>query len=143
MSKPAKKLKAVPTFHSDEEAGAFWMSHDTAEYFDLSKAQPVRFAKLRPSTTTISLRLPQAMLEELRVLANERDVLLDVDRRGEGGYTALHWAVRSGSVPCCQAISGDGGIKPQHKGQKPKHTPFHFAPPPSPSSGSSTMGVLR
>jgi predicted DNA binding CopG/RHH family protein len=74
MSKPAKKLRAVPTFHSDEEAGAFWMSHDTAEYFDLSKAQPVRFAKLRPSTTTISLRLPQAMLEELRVLANERDV---------------------------------------------------------------------
>lgn len=74
MSKPAKKLKAVPKFRSDEEAGAFWMSHDAAEYLDLGKAQPVRFAKLRPSTATISLRLPQAMLEELRVLANERDV---------------------------------------------------------------------
>ncbi|WKW13523.1 BrnA antitoxin family protein [Pseudogemmatithrix spongiicola] len=74
MSKPAKKLKAVPKFRSDVEAGAFWMSHDAAEYLDLSKAQPVRFAKLRPSTATISLRLPQAMLEELRVLANEKDV---------------------------------------------------------------------
>jgi predicted DNA binding CopG/RHH family protein len=74
MPKSAKKLKAVPEFRSDEEAGAFWMSHDAAEYLELSKAQPVRFAKLRPSTATISLRLPQAMLEELRVLANERDV---------------------------------------------------------------------
>jgi predicted DNA binding CopG/RHH family protein len=74
MPKPAKKLKTIPKFRSGEEAGAFWMSHDAAEYLDLSKAQPVRFAKLRPSTATISLRLPQAMLEELRVLANERDV---------------------------------------------------------------------
>lgn len=74
MPKPARKLKVVPKFRSDAEAGAFWMSHDAAEYLDLSKAQPVRFAKLRPSTATISLRLPQAMLEELRVLANERDV---------------------------------------------------------------------
>lgn len=74
MPKSVKKLKAVPKFRSDEEAGAFWMSHDAAEYLDLGQAQPVRFAKLRPSTATISLRLPQSMLEELRVLANERDV---------------------------------------------------------------------
>ena len=74
MSKLAKKLKVIPKFRSDEEAGAFWLSHDATEYLDLSKAEPVRFAKLRPSTATISLRLPQAMLEELRVLANERDV---------------------------------------------------------------------
>ena len=74
MPKPAKKLKAVPKFRSHEEAGDFWMSHDTTEYLDWSKAQKVRFPRLRPSTATISLRLPQAMLEELRVLANERDV---------------------------------------------------------------------
>lgn len=74
MPKSAKKLKAVPKFRSHEEAGEFWMSHDTTEYLDWSKAQPIRFPKLRPSTATISLRLPQAMLEELRVLANERDV---------------------------------------------------------------------
>ena len=74
MPKPAKKFKTVPKFRSHEEAGAFWMAHDTTEYLDWSKARPVRFTKLRPSTATISLRLPQAMLDELRVLANERDV---------------------------------------------------------------------
>lgn len=74
MSKPAKKLKPIPKFRSHEEAGEFWMAHDTTEYLDWSKAQKARFPKLRPSTATISLRLPQAMLEELRVLANERDV---------------------------------------------------------------------
>ena len=74
MPKPAKKLKSIPKFRSHEEAGEFWMSHDTTEYLDWSKAVKLRFSKLRPSTATISLRLPQAMLEELRVLANARDV---------------------------------------------------------------------
>jgi predicted DNA binding CopG/RHH family protein len=74
MRKSAKKLKPVPKFRSHEEAGEFWMSHDTTAYLDWSNAQKVRFTRLRPSTATISLRLPQAMLEALRVLANERDV---------------------------------------------------------------------
>jgi predicted DNA binding CopG/RHH family protein len=74
MPKSAKKLKPIPKFRSHEEAGEFWMTHDTTEYVDWSKAQQVRFTKLRPSTATISLRLPQGMLDELRVLANERDV---------------------------------------------------------------------
>ena len=74
MSKPAKALKPIPKFRSDEEAGEFWMTHDTTEYFDWSKAQRVQFPKLRPSTTTISLRLPQGMLDELRILANQQDV---------------------------------------------------------------------
>ena len=74
MPKVAKKLKPIPKFRSHDEAGEFWMTHDTTEYLDWSKAQPLRFTKLRPSTATISLRLPQGMLDELRVLANERDV---------------------------------------------------------------------
>jgi predicted DNA binding CopG/RHH family protein len=74
MPKLAKKLKPIPKFRSHEEAGEFWMTHDTTEYLDWSNAQPLRFTKLRPSTATISLRLPQGMLDELRVLANERDV---------------------------------------------------------------------
>ena len=74
MSKPAKALKPIPKFRSDEEAGEFWLTHDTTEYFDWSKAQRVQFPKLRPSTTTISLRLPQGMLDELRILANQQDV---------------------------------------------------------------------
>jgi predicted DNA binding CopG/RHH family protein len=74
MTKRAKKLKPVPVFKSDEEAGEFWMTHDTTEYLDWSKARRVTFPNLRPSTATISLRLPQGLLNELRILANERDV---------------------------------------------------------------------
>ena len=74
MTKRAKKLKPIPVFKSDEEAGEFWMTHDTTEYFDWSKARRIAFPNLRPSTATISLRLPQGLLNELRTLANERDV---------------------------------------------------------------------
>ena len=74
MSKPPKKLKPIPRFRSHEEAGEFWMTHDTTEYLDWSKAKRIRFPKLRPSTATISLRLPKALLDDLRSLANQRDV---------------------------------------------------------------------
>ncbi len=76
MSKRAKqmKLKPIPKFASDEEAGAFWMTHDTTDYIDWSKGRKVSFPNLKPSTQTISLRLPLGMLDELRALANERDV---------------------------------------------------------------------
>ena len=74
MTKRAKKLKPIPAFKSDEEAGEFWITHDTTEYFDWSKARRISFPNLRPSTATISLRLPQGLLNELRTLANERDV---------------------------------------------------------------------
>ncbi len=69
-----KALKPIPVFKSDEEAGEFWMTHDTTEYMDWSKARRVTFPNLKPSTTTISLRLPQGLLDQLRILANERDV---------------------------------------------------------------------
>jgi predicted DNA binding CopG/RHH family protein len=74
MTKRAKKLKPIPKFKSDEEAGEFWMTHDTTGYFDWSQARRITFPNLRPSTATISLRLPQSLLNELRILANERDV---------------------------------------------------------------------
>jgi len=96
MSKPVKKLKPIPEFRSHEEAGEFWMTHDTTEYLDWSKAQRVHFPKLRPSTATISLRLPQRMLDELRVLANQQDVpyqsLLKV-------YLAERLAAERGRLP--------------------------------------------
>jgi predicted DNA binding CopG/RHH family protein len=74
MPKPRKKLKPVPSFRSHEEAGEFWMKHDTTEYLDWSEARRVSFPNLRPSTATISLRLPQGLLDDLRALANQRDV---------------------------------------------------------------------
>ena len=69
-----KKLKPVPRFRSEAEERAFWESHDTADYFDLSKAQRVRFPNLKPSTSSISLRLPQDLLERIKIAANRRDV---------------------------------------------------------------------
>ena len=69
-----KKLKMVPKFHTEAEERAFWESHDTADYFDLSKAQRARFPNLKLSTTAISLRLPQGLLDRIKVAANKRDV---------------------------------------------------------------------
>jgi predicted DNA binding CopG/RHH family protein len=68
------KLKTVPKFRSEAEERIFWESHDTADYFDLSKAQRTRFPNLKLSTTAISLRLPQGLLDRIKIAANKRDV---------------------------------------------------------------------
>jgi predicted DNA binding CopG/RHH family protein len=65
---------ALPHFTSEAEERAFWQEQDSAEYVDWSKAERIRLPNLKPSTTTISLRLPAGMLDELKVLANQRDV---------------------------------------------------------------------
>lgn len=69
-----KHPKAIPTFRSEDEEREFWATADSTEYFDWSKARRAVFPNLKPSTATISLRLPQGMLDELKVLANQRDV---------------------------------------------------------------------
>lgn len=69
-----KKLKRVPKFANEAAERAFWESHDTADYFDLSKARRVTFPNLKLSTATISLRLPQGTLDRIKVEANKRDV---------------------------------------------------------------------
>jgi len=70
--RPSKK--PIPRFANENEERDFWASHDTVDYFDWSKAVRATFPELKPSTTTISLRVPASMLEELKALANERDV---------------------------------------------------------------------
>ena len=70
----SKKYKTVPKFRSEAEERQFWESHDTADYFDLSKAQRARLPNLKLSTTAISLRLPQGLLDRIKVAANKRDV---------------------------------------------------------------------
>ena len=67
-------MKEIPTFRTEEEEQKFWSEHDSTEYLDRSKARRGVFPNLKPSTKTISLRLPEAMLEELKLLANKRDV---------------------------------------------------------------------
>jgi len=72
MSK--SKLKPIPEFASEAEEQEFWATADTTEYFDWSQARRVVFPKLRPTTTPISMRLPETLLTELKRLANEQDV---------------------------------------------------------------------
>jgi predicted DNA binding CopG/RHH family protein len=69
-----KKLKTVPKFRNEAEERVFWETHDTADYFDLSKAKRVQFPNLKLSTTAISLRLPQGLLDRIKIAANKRDV---------------------------------------------------------------------
>lgn len=64
----------IPKFKNENEERAFWASHDSAGYLDWKKGKRVTFPNLRPSVRSISLRLPESMLEELRSLANKRDV---------------------------------------------------------------------
>jgi predicted DNA binding CopG/RHH family protein len=66
--------KSIPRFKSEDEERAFWTKHDSSVYVDWRKSRQVRFPNLKPSTKTISLRLPESMIEELKVLANKRDV---------------------------------------------------------------------
>ena len=74
MRKPKQALKKTPVFRTEDEEREFWETHDSTEYVDWSKARIVRFLKLRPSSTAISVRLPDTLLTELKLLANERDV---------------------------------------------------------------------
>ena len=69
-----RKKKAIPAFRNEEQEREFWASHDSADYIDWSRAEKVRLPNLRPTTRTISIRLPQPMIERLKVLANKRDV---------------------------------------------------------------------
>jgi predicted DNA binding CopG/RHH family protein len=69
-----KRLKSIPKFRSEAAERQFWETHDSSEYIDWSKAERVRLPNLKPSTTAISLRLPVALLERIKVAANKRDV---------------------------------------------------------------------
>ena len=65
---------AIPEFKSEVEEREFWLTHDSTEFVDWNKAGNAIFANLKPTMKTISLRLPEPMLNNLKVLANERDV---------------------------------------------------------------------
>lgn len=75
MSKPAKtSLKPVPKFASESEERAYWEAHDSTAHLDWSKARKVVMPNLKPTTRTISLRLPQHLLDSIKQAANSRDV---------------------------------------------------------------------
>src|SRR5437879_12145170 len=75
MSKAKRAArKSRPRFANEDEERRFWARHDTADYFDWSRAVRPTLPDLRPSTAAISIRLPVPLLEELKALANDRDV---------------------------------------------------------------------
>jgi len=68
------KKKKMPEFRNEDEEREFWATHDSTEYVDWKKAKRIVLPRLRPSLKTISLRLPETMLEELKLLAHKKDV---------------------------------------------------------------------
>ena len=70
----SKTHKPVPTFASEAEERAFWETHDSSGHVDWSKAARGRLPNLKPSSTSISLRLPNSLLERIKIAANKRDV---------------------------------------------------------------------
>lgn len=69
-----KEFKKIPKFKNEDEERDFWATADTSEYFDFSKAEEVIFPNLKPSVETISLRLPQYLLANIKQIANFKDV---------------------------------------------------------------------
>jgi predicted DNA binding CopG/RHH family protein len=71
----SKELKPIPQFNNEDEEREFWATHDSTEYIDWSKAEKnPDFSRLKPSTRTISIRLPESLIASLKTLANKRDV---------------------------------------------------------------------
>ena len=70
----SKKPKPIPKFRNEADERRFWELHDSSEYIDWNKAERARLPSLKPSTTSISLRLPVTLLERIKVAANKRDV---------------------------------------------------------------------
>ena len=69
-----KKLKDVPKFASENEEREFWLTHDSTDYVDWTKAKRINFPNLKPTTQSISLRLPLWMLDSIKTTANRQDV---------------------------------------------------------------------
>ncbi|MBN1399065.1 MAG: BrnA antitoxin family protein [Bacteroidetes bacterium] len=67
-------MKKLPKFKSEDEERKFWAKHSPLDYIDRKNIHPAVFPNLKPSSRTISLRLPEALVESIKVLANRKDV---------------------------------------------------------------------
>ena len=74
MPKPKQGLRKIPIFASEDEERAFWASADATEYINWRQAKRAQLPNLRPTSRVISIRLPETMIERLKILANKRDV---------------------------------------------------------------------
>lgn len=69
-----EKTKKIPKFKTEEEENMFWQQNDSSDYLDWSKSKEISFNKLKPSSTSISIRLPNELLNDIRNIANKNDV---------------------------------------------------------------------
>lgn len=69
-----KKFKQIPHFKNENDERKFWATHDSTGYIDWSRAKKVKFSNLKPSTQSISIRLPTSLLERIKTEANKNDV---------------------------------------------------------------------
>ncbi len=69
-----KHKKIIPTFQNEDVERDFWARHDSTDYIDWSRAKRAVFPNLRPSTQTISIRLPELLLARIKQAAHRRDV---------------------------------------------------------------------
>lgn len=70
----SRQPKSIPVFKNEAEEQAFWEANDSSDYVDWTRAKRARLVNLRPSTKSISLRLPLPLLEQIKIAANQRDV---------------------------------------------------------------------
>lgn len=68
------KAKKIPKFKTEAEERAYWEKHDSSDHFDWKQAKSVSMPNLKPSTKTISLRLPEGLLDSIKIEANKRDI---------------------------------------------------------------------
>jgi predicted DNA binding CopG/RHH family protein len=69
-----KKLKSIPKFKNEQQESEFWSDHDSTQFIDWEQAKVATFSNLKPSTQSISLRLPESLLNEIKVIANKEDI---------------------------------------------------------------------
>ena len=69
-----KTDKQIPKFSNENEERKFWATHSPLDYFEAGRLKKAKFPNLKPSLKSISIRLPESMLEELKILANKKDV---------------------------------------------------------------------
>jgi len=69
-----KNLKPIPRFRSEKAERKFWQSHDSTEYVDYSRAVRVSFPNLKLSSRPVTLRLPQTLIDKVKIKAHQRDI---------------------------------------------------------------------
>ncbi|SPD73709.1 conserved hypothetical protein [uncultured Desulfobacterium sp.] len=68
------KVSKIPKLKNEDEEREFWATHSPLDFFDSKESKPVLFPNLKPSLRSVSIRLPEAMVAELKILANKKDI---------------------------------------------------------------------